>query len=61
MTGLDFSSAIAGLRGSMATIPQLAEAIQHGRLADAAACFVRIAEEEKEAYAALRKVVCASG
>jgi len=61
MTGLDFSLAIGRLRGSMATIPQLAEAIQHGRLADAAACFVRIAEEEKEAYAALRKVVCASG
>ena len=57
MAGLDFSAAIGRLRAGMAIIPQLAEAVRQMHLEDAAACFSRIAEEETEAYAELRRVV----
>ncbi len=57
MTGLDFSAATARLRESMATIPQLAEAIRQGFLEQAAALMGRIAEEEAQAYTELSKIV----
>ena len=56
-TGLDFSGAIGRLRESMATIPQLAEAIRQGHLEEAAAHVGHIAEEEAQAYAELSRII----
>ncbi|MEI6310138.1 MAG: hypothetical protein WCP58_10915, partial [bacterium] len=57
IAGLDFSKAVDRFREVIVTIPSLAEAIQQGRLADAAVFFGRIAEKEKEAYTELCRVV----
>ncbi|UCE34462.1 MAG: hypothetical protein JSV40_00585, partial [Deltaproteobacteria bacterium] len=57
MTGLDFSGAIGRLGQSAAVIPELAEAIRHNQLEDAAARFDRVAEVEAEAYSELSKIV----
>jgi hypothetical protein len=57
MIGLDFSSAIARLRASMSTVPELSAAIQRGRLEEAAACFASIAGEQRQAYAVVREAV----
>ncbi|MBN2170616.1 MAG: DUF4872 domain-containing protein [Candidatus Krumholzibacteriota bacterium] len=56
-TGLDLSAAIGRLRGAMGVIPDLAGALGEKRLKDAAACFARIAADEREAYAALGELV----
>jgi hypothetical protein len=56
-TGLDLSAAIGRLRGAMGVIPDLAGAIREKRLKDAAACFARIAADERVAYAALGELV----
>ncbi len=56
MAGLDLSEAIGRLRGTIATIPRLAEAIRQNHLEEAAACFRWIAEEEARAYAALAEI-----
>jgi hypothetical protein len=56
LAGLDLSEAIGQLRGTIAAIPQLAEAIRRNRRDEAAACFHRIAEEEAKAYAALAEI-----
>jgi hypothetical protein len=56
-TGLDFSGAIGRLRESMATVPQLAQAIRQGHLEEAAVQMGRIAEKESQAYAELSRVV----
>lgn len=50
LAGLDFSVAISRLRESIATIPELAEAICRNDLKEAAACFDRVAEAEAKAY-----------
>ena len=60
IAGLDFSKAVDRFREVIGTIPSLAEAIQQGRLTDAAVFFGRIAEKEKEAYTELGKVVAGS-
>jgi hypothetical protein len=57
MMGLDFSGAIGRLRESMATIPQLAEAIRQDHLEEAATYVDHIAEEEAQAYAELSRIV----
>lgn len=56
MGGLDLSPAIASLRGTLAIVPQLAQAIQQGQLEDVAACFGRIAAGEKDTFAALAEI-----
>ena len=56
MAGLDLAEAICRLRGTIATIPQLAEAIRQNRLEEAATCFRRIAEEETGTYEALTEI-----
>jgi hypothetical protein len=61
MADLDFSHAIERLRGTVAMIPQLAQAIRHGDLAEAGACFDRIAQGEKQAYIKLETLAGASG
>lgn len=55
MAGLDLFHAAGRLRESMASIPRLAAAIRTGQLADAGACFQRIAQEEAAAYGRLEK------
>jgi len=57
MAGLDLSAAIGRLRESLATIPQLAEAIRQGRLEEAAAHLGHIAEAEAQAYIELSRIV----
>lgn len=57
MTGLDFSGAIGRLGESMATIPQLAEAIRQGHLEKAATHMGHIADEEAQAYAELSRII----
>jgi hypothetical protein len=61
MAGLDFSEASSRLRESIATIPELAEAIRQNQLEEAAACFQRVAEVEAKAYTALSKILGAMG
>ena len=61
MAGLDLSGVISRLHESIAVIPQLAEAIRQNHLADAAAHFGRIAQEETEAYTELSEIVGATG
>jgi hypothetical protein len=56
LAGLDLSEAIGRLRGTIATVPQLARAVRQNRLDEAAACVRRIAEEEARAYAALAEI-----
>ncbi|MBN1580011.1 MAG: DUF4872 domain-containing protein [Anaerolineae bacterium] len=56
IVGLDFSTAIASLRGTLAIAPQLAQAIRQGQIEDAAACFERIAVGEKTAYTKLAEI-----
>jgi hypothetical protein len=57
MAGLDFSQAIKRLGESVKLIPLLAQAIQQGRLDDAAARMGRIAQGEAEAFAELSRAV----
>jgi hypothetical protein len=57
MTELDFSGVVGRLRKSMATIPQLAEAIRQGQLEEAATNMGHIADEEAQAYAELSGIV----
>ncbi|MCI0521160.1 MAG: BtrH N-terminal domain-containing protein [Chloroflexi bacterium] len=52
-SGLNFSAAIRRLNETIATIPELVEAIRQNDLEKAAACFDRIAEAEAEAYTLL--------
>ncbi len=59
--GLDFSGAIGWLSESMATIPELAEAIRGSDLGKAAACFDRVADAETKAFAELSKIVGEAG
>jgi hypothetical protein len=61
MANPDFGAAIDGLRQSQAAIPRLAEAIRQNDLDQAAACFLRIAEVEAEAHAALSQTVGVMG
>ena len=61
MAGLDFSEPITRLGATVALVPQLARAIREMRLEDAAVCFGRIAEAEREAYSLLGGLVGASG
>lgn len=61
LAGLDFSGAIDWLCESMATIPELAEAIRGNDLGKAAACFDRIADVETRAFAELSKMVGMAG
>jgi hypothetical protein len=60
LAGLDFTPAIRWLRESMVLVPELAAAIRHNRLEDAAAYLGHIAEVEAEAHAALANVVGAA-
>jgi len=61
LAGLDFSEAISRLRESIATIPELAEAIGRTNLEKAAVCFDRVADVEAEAYKSLSKIVGVTG
>jgi hypothetical protein len=60
MAGLDLSEAACRLQESVEIIPQLAEAIRHGRLEKAAAHMRRVAGGEETAYTELSRVVGAA-
>ena len=53
MAGLDFSAAIERFKRGMEIIPEIANAIQQGDLAQAANGFARVAQLEKEAFTIL--------
>jgi len=61
LAGLDFSGAIGWLCESMATIPELAEAIRGDDLGKAAACFDRVADAETKVFAELSRRVGGAG
>jgi len=58
---LDFGEAIRCLRESIATIPEIAEALRDSRLEDAAACFRHVAGVEEDAHSMLASIVGAPG
>ena len=60
MTGLDVSVAADHLRESMAVVLEVAQAIDLGDLAGAAAGFGRLAEIETRAFAELARTVGAA-
>lgn len=57
VAGLDFSTAIARLEETVATIPRVHGALCRGDLTEAAAGFAHIAVVEEEAYSALAALV----
>ncbi len=61
LAGLDFSGAIDRMCESMATIPELAEAIRGNDLGKASACLDRLADAETRAFAELTRVVGVAG
>ncbi len=61
IAGLDLSGAIGRLSQSIATIPELAEAVDGNDLRRAAACFERIAEAEAGAFGELSRAVGVEG
>jgi hypothetical protein len=57
VAGVDLSGPIGHLQESLAIIPRLAGAIRQNDLAEAAACFGRVAEVEASAYSELAEIV----